>query len=111
MLLSQVTGSWTPDSQKWFVEAIVEISAGKHVVRLENPGPFPHIDKLCIAPALGRVAASHTADDETIRFAFDSTSSTDHCQLGEATELAAGCRLTDHFPCGGGFARSIPAFR
>ncbi len=48
----QVTGGWTPDSQKWFVEAIVEITAGKHVVRLENTGPFPHIDKLCIAPAI-----------------------------------------------------------
>ena len=47
----QVTGSWTPESQKWFVEAVVEITAGKHVVRLENSGPFPHIDKICIAPA------------------------------------------------------------
>ena len=47
----QVTGSWTPESQTWFVEAITEISAGKHVVRLENAGPFPHIDKLCLAPA------------------------------------------------------------
>ena len=50
---SQVTGSWTPESQKWFVEAITEIAAGKHVVRLENAGPFPHIDKLCLAPATG----------------------------------------------------------
>ena len=47
----QVTGSWTPESQKWFVEAITEITAGKHVVRLENAGPFPHIDKICLAPA------------------------------------------------------------
>ncbi len=47
----QVTGSWTPESQKWFVEAITEIAAGKHVLRLENAGPFPHIDKLCLAPA------------------------------------------------------------
>ena len=47
----QVTGSWTPESQKWFVEAVIEITAGKHVVRLENSGPFPHIDKICIAPA------------------------------------------------------------
>ena len=61
----QVTGSWTAESQKWFVEAIADVSAGKHIVRLENPGPFPHIDKLCLAPAFGRVAASHT-DDETI---------------------------------------------
>ena len=54
---SQVTGSWTPESQKWFVEAIVEVSAGKHVVRLENAGPFPHIDKLFLSPANGSAAA------------------------------------------------------
>lgn len=47
----KVTGSWTPESQQWFVEVIVEITAGKHVIRLENAGPFPHIDKLCLAPA------------------------------------------------------------
>jgi len=52
----QVTGSWTPESQKWFVEAIVEMSAGKHVVRLENAGPFPHIDQLCVSPAIGKAA-------------------------------------------------------
>jgi hypothetical protein len=54
----KVTGGWTPDSQKWFVEALVEITAGKHVVRLENTGPFPHIDKLCIAPAVDGSATS-----------------------------------------------------
>ena len=47
----QVTGNWTPESQKWFVEAITEITAGKHMVRLENAGAFPHIDKLCLAPS------------------------------------------------------------
>ncbi len=44
----QVTGSWTPDGQKWFVEAAVPITAGKHVLRLENDGPFPHIDKIAM---------------------------------------------------------------
>ncbi len=44
----QVTGSWTPDGQKWFVEAAVPITAGKHVLRLENDGPFPHIDKIAL---------------------------------------------------------------
>ena len=62
----QVTGSWTADSQKWFVEAIIEVSAGKHVVRLENPGPFPHIDKLCIAPALGGSPTSPSVAEETL---------------------------------------------
>ena len=61
----RVTGSWTTESQKWFVETIVNVTAGKHVVRLENAGPFPHIDKLCIAPVVG---GSHTSPsiDETI---------------------------------------------
>jgi len=59
---SQVTGSWTPDGQKWFVETILEIAAGKHIVRLENAGPFPHIDKLCLAPALPTSAASRPAE-------------------------------------------------
>jgi hypothetical protein len=45
---SQITGSWTPDGQKWFVEAAVPITAGKHVLRLENDGPFPHIDKIVL---------------------------------------------------------------
>ena len=59
----QVTGSWTAESQKWFVEAIVEVSAGKHVVRLENAGPFPHIDKLCLAPVVGGSPASPSIDE------------------------------------------------
>lgn len=62
----QVTGSWTAESQKWFVEAIVEVAAGKHVVRLENAGPFPHIDKLCIAPAIGGSHASPSVEVETL---------------------------------------------
>lgn len=47
----QVTGSWTPDGQKWFVETVIEIKAGKHVLRLDNDGPFPHIDKIALAPS------------------------------------------------------------
>lgn len=59
----QVTGSWTPETQKWFIEAVTELSAGKHVIRLENAGPFPHIDKLCLAPAIGEAAASMLPDE------------------------------------------------
>lgn len=58
---SQVTGSWTPESQKWFVEAVVSLSAGPHLVRLENAGPFPHIDKLCFALAVGQPPTSAEA--------------------------------------------------
>lgn len=62
----QVTGSWTAESQKWFVESIVAVSAGKHVVRLENAGPFPHIDKLCIAPAVSAAATSPLLAEEPL---------------------------------------------
>jgi cytochrome c553 len=46
----KVTGSWNPDTQTWFVEAVVALEAGPVVLRIENPGPFPHIDKLLLAP-------------------------------------------------------------
>ena len=62
----QVTGSWTAESQKWFVEAIVDLSAGKHGVRLENAGPFPHIDKLCIAPAIDGSPTLPSDAEETL---------------------------------------------
>ena len=45
----KVTGSWNPDTQTWFVEAVVALEAGPTVLRLENPGPFPHIDKLLLS--------------------------------------------------------------
>ena len=50
---SKATGSWKPDTQTWFVEGIYRLTAGSHVVRLENPGPFPHIDKLLLTTASG----------------------------------------------------------
>ncbi|MFO1041136.1 MAG: DUF1553 domain-containing protein [Planctomycetaceae bacterium] len=46
-----VTGSWTPESQKWFVECVVSLKAGRNVIRLEQPVFFPHIDKLLLTPA------------------------------------------------------------
>ncbi|MGF1579848.1 MAG: DUF1549 domain-containing protein [Gemmataceae bacterium] len=44
-----VTGSWYPDSQKWAVEGLYFLKAGKNVIRLECAGPFPHFDKLALA--------------------------------------------------------------
>jgi mono/diheme cytochrome c family protein len=52
----QVTGSWHPDGQKWFIEGLVDLPAGKVTIRLEQPQFFPHIDKLLIAPASGEPA-------------------------------------------------------
>ena len=45
-----VTGSWTPESQTWFVEAVLELKSGKHLLRLEQPTFFPHIDKVLLVP-------------------------------------------------------------
>jgi mono/diheme cytochrome c family protein len=56
----QVTGSWNPDTQTWFVEGFVPLQQGKNVLRLEHPQFFPHIDKLLLAPA----------DDDVKRIAF-----------------------------------------
>ncbi len=46
-----VTGTWNPDSQKWHVEGIFELPAGKNTLRLERAQPFPHIDKLALVPS------------------------------------------------------------
>jgi hypothetical protein len=45
-----VTGTWYPDSQTWEGAALAKLEAGSHVVRLERPGVFPHIDKLALVP-------------------------------------------------------------
>ena len=47
----RVTGSWNPDTQAWEVLGLFPLAAGKNSVRLECAGPFPHIDKLLLAPA------------------------------------------------------------
>ncbi|MBI5761005.1 MAG: DUF1553 domain-containing protein [Planctomycetales bacterium] len=48
----KVTGSWNPDTQTWFVEAVVPLKAGPTTIRLERTTePIPHFDKLLIAPA------------------------------------------------------------
>ena len=46
----RVTGSWTPESQSWQPVAMLLLDAGKHTLRLERDGPFPHVDKLALAP-------------------------------------------------------------
>ena len=47
-LAGGVTGSWQPDTQTWSVAAVMQLAAGKHVMRLEQPKFFPHIDKLLL---------------------------------------------------------------
>ncbi len=43
-----VTGSWLPDTQTWFIEALVDLAAGKHKIRFESKQVFPHIDKFAL---------------------------------------------------------------
>ena len=45
-----VTGTWFPDTQKWFVESYVTLNKGKNTLRLEHPLYVPHIDKLLLIP-------------------------------------------------------------
>lgn len=47
-LAAGITGSWQPDTQTWSVAAVLQLSAGKHVLRFEHPRFFPHIDKLLL---------------------------------------------------------------
>ncbi|MDB5384668.1 MAG: hypothetical protein JWM11_314, partial [Planctomycetaceae bacterium] len=46
----KTTGSWTPESQTWFVEGVFPIAAGPAILRLEQPTFFPHIDKILLVP-------------------------------------------------------------
>jgi hypothetical protein len=45
-----VTGTWFPDTQKWFAESFVTLKKGKNTLRIENSLYFPHIDKLLLIP-------------------------------------------------------------
>ena len=49
-LAGQTTGSWFPDTQEWFAETVLVLESGEHLIRLEHPQYFPHIDKLLLAP-------------------------------------------------------------
>ncbi len=55
--VGKVTGTWFPDTQTWVVEGIYRLTAGSHVLRLETPGPFPHLDKLLLTPASSSTTA------------------------------------------------------
>ena len=46
----QTTGSWNPDGQKWEVQGVYTLNAGKNVVRIERDGDIPHINQILLAP-------------------------------------------------------------
>lgn len=45
-----VTGSWTPESQRWGLEARIPLNRGKHTLKVERDGPVPHLDKIALVP-------------------------------------------------------------
>lgn len=47
---AHVTGSWTPETQKWNFAAFVSLKRGKHKLRIERNGPVPHFDKFAVVP-------------------------------------------------------------
>ena len=47
-ILSAVTGSWYPDTQRWVAAVQLHLSEGKHTLRFDSPRVYPHIDKLAI---------------------------------------------------------------
>ncbi|MDE2642627.1 MAG: DUF1549 domain-containing protein [Verrucomicrobiota bacterium] len=51
MATGSVTGTWYPDSQKWFWEGTFQLDAGINVLKLDWATPTPHIDKLLILPS------------------------------------------------------------
>jgi len=68
----RVTGSWNPDTQAWQPVALLLLDTGKHTLRLDRNGPFPHVDKLALvprawpdgAPRSGRRTLAAAAADE-----------------------------------------------
>lgn len=61
--LKEVTGSWNPDTQKWFVEGQYPLEVGTNVFRFFREEPLPHIDKLLISPLVDQALERVRAED------------------------------------------------
>lgn len=46
--LGETTGSWNPDGQRWLRVGVLELRAGRNVLRFERDGAMPHFDKLAL---------------------------------------------------------------
>ena len=42
----KTTGTWHPDSQRYFFEGLYPFKAGLNTLKIESQGTFPVIDKL-----------------------------------------------------------------
>jgi uncharacterized protein DUF1553/uncharacterized protein DUF1549/cytochrome c len=49
--LAEPTGGWRLDAQRWTRVALLELGAGRSVLRIEREGDFPHLDQLLLVPA------------------------------------------------------------
>jgi len=49
--VSKTTGGWMPEHQKWIVEGVYRLKAGKHVLRIQSEPLMSHIDKVLIIEA------------------------------------------------------------
>ncbi|MEE2639410.1 MAG: DUF1549 domain-containing protein, partial [Planctomycetota bacterium] len=47
-IAANTTGSWYPDTQKWFAEAEMNLPAGKNILKIDSPGVYPHLDKFAL---------------------------------------------------------------
>lgn len=60
----ETTGGWGAEQQRWHAVGVVELSAGKHVLRLERSEVMPHVDRWALleVPAVSAM----TSDEEPI---------------------------------------------
>ena len=62
--VSKTTGGWMPEHQKWVVEGVFRLKAGKHVLRIQSEPLMSHIDKVLIIEApLPKTNAVADADE------------------------------------------------
>ena len=57
--ISEISGGWNPEDQKWFIEGQVRLSAGPHALRIQSRPLMAHIDKV----RLTAVKSTAEADD------------------------------------------------
>ena len=62
--VSKTTGGWMPEHQKWVVEGVFRLEAGKHVLCIQSEPLMSHIDKVLIIEApLPKTNAVANADE------------------------------------------------
>lgn len=61
--MAQTTGSWYPDTQKWFVEGRFPFQAGKNVLRFEVAPTMSHLDKIIVARVAPFFVPASEAED------------------------------------------------